>query len=169
MQTHFWREILCLKHKRLSHHKHHSEISSAVTCSTNMQSYSSFGLYFAGMPWQVINALLPPNDISWDCPFPKTLFSYSTTRLKKKKNQVKLKAALGAEALRIPVVPWPLGNTGHHRLSSPVCKRPQSFSSFRQQQQNFIWVLSHKTIIVLWQLIFTGLQCTFLCTRDNAS
>lgn len=103
MQTHFWREISCLKW--LSHHKYHSEISSAITYITNMQNSSSFWLYFAGMPRQVANALLPPNDVYWDCPFPKILLSYSTTRLKKKKkNQVKVKAVLRAEALCIPAL-----------------------------------------------------------------
>lgn len=93
----------------------------------------------------------------------------SSYQVKKKKNQVKLQVALRAEALCIPVVPGLLWNMGHCCLSSPVCKWILLFLSFCQQKQNFIWSPSHKTIIVLQQLIFTGLQCSFLYTADNAS
>lgn len=69
--------------------------------------------------------------------------------------------------LGIPAVP--LRNTGNRPLSSPVCKWPPFFLSLCQEKQKFIWIPGHKTIIVRWQLIFTGLQCTCLYRRDNAS
>lgn len=85
-QTHFWREILCLKQKKTSCLtintilKCHLQLPRSQICRTAALSQ----LYFAGMPRQVVNALLPPNDVSRDCPFPKPPFSYSTTRLKNK-------------------------------------------------------------------------------------
>lgn len=60
--------------------KCHLQLPRSQICRTAALSQ----LYFAGMPRQVVNALLPPNDVSRDCPFPKPPFSYSTTRLKNK-------------------------------------------------------------------------------------